>query len=438
MAFTRSPSNIVGSRSIALVLVLLSGCSARTELLVGGATGSTTGSTGSTGSGGNGGAGGQGTGDPCPGATLCKGLCVDTSQDPANCGGCGIPCDPGGLCSAGKCIPSCAGILCPMPLDDCHLQGSCDPSTGACSNPTAPDGAPCEDGLATTSGDRCLAGVCTPAATCNDGVVNQGEGDVDCGGPCPATCVGASPKNPGVSCQDILFKGGSKGNKIYWVDPDGDGGQPPFLVACDMVTAGGGWTLVGRELPYNPSVTVPTCGSSTLPNGVFRYLSTDTGNAAAMAQGAESGLIGRRFSGKYGELWINWAGARFVRGKLSGFDAFGNTINKAAPLSGFSTNDPALAGWVSAAGGAVLCVASRDGDVRPGDTSWAVKPQDDMFNDCGCNSGGWWGRGVFYGGTRPDEQTTCCGHGGGWSGAADLGQQKGGIYPSYEAQIWIR
>jgi hypothetical protein len=45
-------------------------------------------------------------------------------------------------------------------LDQCHVVGTCDHSTGVCSNPAAPDATPCDDGSKCTTGDTCLAGTC--------------------------------------------------------------------------------------------------------------------------------------------------------------------------------------------------------------------------------------------------------------------------------------
>src|SRR6266700_2740471 len=62
----------------------------------------------STGSGGPNGAGGAtgsgGGGDNCPaGQMACGTVCVDTSSDSQNCGGCGIPCAGSKTCQGGQC-----------------------------------------------------------------------------------------------------------------------------------------------------------------------------------------------------------------------------------------------------------------------------------------------------------------------------------------------
>ncbi len=86
------------------------------------------------------------------------------------------------LCTDNECIVG----------DQCHDAGTCDPSSGLCSNPARPDGTPCDDGDACSSGDACADGqceggpttdpdddgVCSPADNCPE-VPNPGQTDHD-------------------------------------------------------------------------------------------------------------------------------------------------------------------------------------------------------------------------------------------------------------------
>ncbi len=77
----------------------------------------------------------------------------------------GEECDDGNTVAGDGCSPTCErekcfGVVC-APKDGCHQPGVCEPSTGLCSNPPAPDETICDDGRTCTGQDICLLGTCT-------------------------------------------------------------------------------------------------------------------------------------------------------------------------------------------------------------------------------------------------------------------------------------
>lgn len=130
------------------------------------------------------------------------GLCINLpTPDGAACID-GDSCTQTDVCVSGVCTGS-NPVACPPPADQCHTQGTCDPGTGNCSNPTVGDGTACDDGNLCTLSDTCQAGSCTPA------------GSVIC--PAPPACHNAGACNPGT------------GNCDYPLSPDG--------IACDDGTS---------------------------------------------------------------------------------------------------------------------------------------------------------------------------------------------------------
>ena len=90
--------------------------------------------------------------------------------------------------------------------DPCTVD-SCDIVTGFCMHYIGNDGLICDDGDPTTINDACNSGVCegTSAETCDDGIKNQNESDIDCGGSCSGCSAGESCNNVldcsrGLSC----------------------------------------------------------------------------------------------------------------------------------------------------------------------------------------------------------------------------------------------
>ena len=100
--------------------------------------------------------------DQCHEAGVCNpssGACSNPAK--ANGSNCtdSNACTQSDTCQGGTCTGA-NPVTC-VALDQCHLAGSCNPSTGACSNPQSPNGAPCSDGNSCTSDDLCQAGTCT-------------------------------------------------------------------------------------------------------------------------------------------------------------------------------------------------------------------------------------------------------------------------------------
>ena len=63
---------------------------------------------------------------------------------------------------------------------------------------------------------------------------------------------------------------------------------------------------------------------------------------------------------------------------------------------------------------------------RWGDTCWGLISRDSNHRHCGCNSGGWQGFGIYYGGYK-NNNDGCGGQGGGFSGPKTNGQAKGNL-----------
>ena len=99
--------------------------------------------------------------DQCHVAGTCNtstGVCSNPSKADGTACTDGNACTQADTCQSGFCIGS-NPVVCTA-LDQCRVAGTCNTSTGACSNANATDGTACSDGNACTQADTCLGGVC--------------------------------------------------------------------------------------------------------------------------------------------------------------------------------------------------------------------------------------------------------------------------------------
>jgi YVTN family beta-propeller protein len=93
----------------------------------------------------------------------------------------------------------CAQITC-VAIDQCHVPGVCDPTTGLCSTPPASDGTTCNDGNSCTQTDTCVYGTCTGASPVTCTALDQCH---DAGACDPSTGACSNPdKLDGTACND--------------------------------------------------------------------------------------------------------------------------------------------------------------------------------------------------------------------------------------------
>jgi hypothetical protein len=147
--------------------------------------------------------------DQCHTAGTCNastGKCSNPSKADGSACNDSSACTKTDTCLAGVC-KGASPVTCTA-SDQCHDAGSCNPATGACSNPSKADNTPCGDGKACTGGDVCKAGVCSGSAVaCDDEIACTTDSCVEPGGcffdQSPCGCAKDSDCNDGNACNGV-------------------------------------------------------------------------------------------------------------------------------------------------------------------------------------------------------------------------------------------
>ena len=208
----------------------------------------------------------------CQGQTQVSGLC----DGAGNCKGVSS-CQTGFVCANSACVPSCSVVPCTA-SDQCHVAGTCDPTSGACSNPAKGDGSTCNDGNACTRTDTCQAGICTGGnpVTCTASDQCHVAGTCD-----PANGACSNPaKGDGSTCND--------GNACTRTDTCQagacTGSNPVTCTASDQCHMAGTCDPASGTCSNPSKADGSTCnGDSTCVNGNCVLKS----NSAACANGGE-------------------------------------------------------------------------------------------------------------------------------------------------------
>jgi cysteine-rich repeat protein len=220
----------------------------------------------------------------------------------------GSSCSDDSFCSTGdQCDGAghCTGtpIACAA-IDECHVEGDCNPGTGTCTNPAKLDGATCEDGDPCTTPDRCQAGVCTTGPICGGTMCLACTPGVGCAPDDPPACRTASSSL--VTITDVSAGRGAPRASWLWKGPTSlaDFGDPTVSSSyelCVLDRSGGTATLREHE-------AFPSGSASWAPSGhgfMFHLSTPSTRNAQTLrlrASGSGKGNI--RLKDRSGDITV--------------------------------------------------------------------------------------------------------------------------------------
>ena len=270
--------------------------------------------------------------DAATSCTTCDGGCVDLLNDSANCGACGRACTGRGVCVQGQCVLQHCPIdyVCTEPGNPCRVGSvACDWTCTGLHD--LPDFTTCGRGNYCAHGE---CQTCTPSTPCWQPFAADAcrARELDCatgqcvetgvdlpdGGACGAglrcvegACVAFA------SCREIQdgLPGFRAADDAYVVDFDGPGPRSPEPVACDFVTAGGGWTLWNSPLmdALPDNAAMPRCGPG-VTHDCYAGLNAGRGSAPGLFFVERHGTSVRQLATVSPPNWVGRTGEVFDAG----------------------------------------------------------------------------------------------------------------------------
>jgi hypothetical protein len=234
----------------------------------------------------------------------------------------------------GKTLPikwflnACGSVFCAA-LDQCHDVGTCDYTTGACSNPSKANGAACDDGDACTQSDTCFAGTCTGA----NPVVCMAEDQCHVAGTCnpasgacsnPNAADGTACSTPGFTSADGSCEAGvcvaytvggtlrgiANGASVVLLNQGGDartvGANGSFTFPTPMPDGAGYAVTVAGPASDGQSCSV-TNGSGTIAGANVTSVAVACAPLLTTLASGQAGPDGVAVNGG-GVYWVNFNG----------------------------------------------------------------------------------------------------------------------------------
>ncbi len=263
----------------------------------------------------------------------------------------GTPCDDGDLCTQpdtcqeGACL-SGKPVVCTA-SDACHLAGTCNPATGACSQPNAPNGTPCDDGVICTQPDTCQSGACMPGSCPPNWV---------CGGQPACAC---STGYTGPECKTCASGYGATGTALKWSYASGSGWTTSVFASPAAGVAG----VTAVAAGYQGSLALRADGTLVGSGGALPLPSAVQSGVAAISAGhhhylalTTSGQVVAWGPASFGETTVPPAAASGVIAIDAGFSSHSLALTSAGQVLAWGNNQSSQSSVPPAAQSGVIAI----------------------------------------------------------------------------------